>query len=465
MDKYLNDFQAFKKILIESSQNYNIKSMGESIGSGICYLCGKSTKVYGFVLPSIGYSFSTADKVGFIGGFLQKNRWKEIPICKDCATILETGKKFIDQNLSFKFYSSNYYLIPSIILTEKRSEILEIFIQRVNENKGREYHQGLVSDEDYLSEKITESGNDLKLIFIFYAKKGGGKYIDILKVVENVLPSQLNRILKTQNIVKNKYDEDFVQNIFGKKFTGDFVKFNFHDSKENKFDKNRNNWYISYGKNFFRINREFLNYVSKILSNQKMDRSYILSSFLKIIKEEFRNNEDSEFKKRVIESFMIYDFLVELDLMGDDIMENDKNEPKIGNTEIEKFFEERKKAFPNIQSKASFLVGALVNYVLWIQRDQRDLKYGDEPFRSKLYGLNIDEKKLKKIFTEAVEKLSEYKNSPKIQTDAANYLSYAGEGWDLSKDEISYYFSLGLVMGSILTMNKKDRGEKDGCEE
>jgi len=459
-DKYLNDFQIFQQILEESSRKryHNLKSMGESKGVGICYLCGENKEVYGFVLPSFGFSFSTADKKGFVGGFSQENRWKEIPICRDCAMILETGKKFSDQNLSFKFYNSNYYLIPSIILSEKESEILKKFLDRVNENKGKEYHNGLVADEDYLSDYVSRmDSNVLKLIFMFYAKKGGGKYIEILKVVENVLPSQFNRILKTQHKVQSKYNEDFVKKIFGKNSEGEFVKFNFQNFKKNEFDTNYNNWYIRFGQHFFGSNKEFLGYVSKILSNQYIDKQYILSFFVKTIKEKFRNNNDYEFKIRVTESLMIYEFLIELDLIGGENMENNENMIKIGNIEIEKFIEEREKAFPNIQAKASFLVGALVNYLLWIQRDQRKLDFGDEPFRSRLYGLNLDEKKLKKIFKEAVEKLNEYKKYTTLENDAANYLFDAGEGWTLSKDEISYYFSLGLVMGSVYLKEKIER--------
>jgi len=71
--------------------------------------------------------------------------------------------------------------------------------------------------------------------------------------------------------------------------------------------------------------------------------------------------------------------------------------------------------------------------------------------------LNLDEKKLKKIFREAVEKLNEYKKYTTLENDAANYLFDAGEDWTLSKDEISYYFSLGLVMGSVYLKEKIER--------
>jgi len=132
---------------------------------------------------------------------------------------------------------------------------------------------------------------------------------------------------------------------------------------------------------------------------------------------------------------------------------------------VEKFFEDRTDTFTRPEEKAIFMVGALVNYLLYVQRDERGIKWGEEPFRSKLYGLILDEAKIKKIFGKAVGKLAEYRRSyPTLEKIAGKYLSEAGTEWKLSKDEISYYFTLGLTLGGIFRVKEKKITKKEVME-
>jgi len=130
---------------------------------------------------------------------------------------------------------------------------------------------------------------------------------------------------------------------------------------------------------------------------------------------------------------------------------------------INQFFNERVDTFSSTEEKAAFMVGVLVNYLLYVQRDERNVELGKEPFRSKLYGLVLDEIKVKKIFGNAVSKLAEYRRSyPMLEKITGKYLSEAGKEWKSSKDEISYYFTLGLTLGSIFTVKEKKDNDKGG---
>ncbi len=458
-DKYLGDYKKFKEILIEKSKMkyYFLTSMGESKGNGRCYLCGKEREVYGFVLPAFGFSFSTADKRGFVGDLKRSNRWKEVPICEECAMILELGKGYLDKRLSFNFYGNKYYVIPSVVFEESYEDILTEFIDAISNYPSKEYHEGLIEEEDYIPELAMERGNIIKLIFMFYKLKPGGGYIDILKYVENVLPSHLKKIYDVQKKIRSSsvFSENLVKVLFGKKEVGTFVEF---DLRKTKISQGKNNWYIAFSRRFF-TNKEFLEFVGGILSGKVIERKYLIARFLNVIRQEFRNKNDYGFKLRVIESLMIYDFLQEMGLLRGDKMEQiGESKAKFSVEKVEEFFKERNKTFGHIEARASFLVGTLVNYLLYVQRDERGLGFGDEPFRSKLYGLSLDEKKVKKIFTSAVEKLSEYKRSTPLERVVADYLSKAGNGWKLSKDDISYYFALGMVMGTYLFMEKEKNG-------
>ncbi len=99
----------FRKVMIHNSRvNYYSKYKTESIGRDkVCSVCqAKKAEVYGFVNT---YNFYTVDKPGFVtGGFRQEDAWKNYPVCFDCAAMLEEGRKYIDNYLSFKFYGFNY---------------------------------------------------------------------------------------------------------------------------------------------------------------------------------------------------------------------------------------------------------------------------------------------------------------------------------------------------------------------
>jgi CRISPR-associated protein Csh1 len=117
-----------------------------------------------------------------------------------------------------------------------------------------------------------------------------------------------------------------------------------------------------------------------------------------------------------------------------------------GKTErVEKFLREYEVAFDTPDKKAAFLVGVLTKFLLDVQYASRK----STPFRSKLYGLKLDERRIKRLFPEIVEKLGEYDFSyPRLEEYISKALVEAeNSGWNLPKDEVSYYFALGLNLG------------------
>lgn len=312
-----------------------------------------------------------------------------------------------------------------------------------------------MSEEDPLKESIISKNDIFKLIFIFYAQKGGGSYIDIVSYVDDVLPSRMKRIYDTQSKLKKvkPFDEDSLKMLFGKSWVGSFVKV-----------KN-NNWHLMFLRDFFPnskiegvYDKYFLEIVSSILSNNFISKKLIFNSFIRKIRYDYIKKSDYEFKITVVKSLMLYDFLCNLNLFRGVKLEETKLDKEKVNLDslTEEFFENRKSTFSNDQEKASFTVGMLVNYVLHIQRKEREAKFGEEPFRKKLMGLKLDERKIKLIFSESIEKLSQYgSNYPSLEKMVANYLAKSGKNWTLSNDEISYFFSLGLTLGRLLKKDKE----------
>ncbi|NKQ38924.1 MAG: hypothetical protein HF967_05545 [Methanosarcinales archaeon] len=120
---------------------------------------------------------------------------------------------------------------------------------------------------------------------------------------------------------------------------------------------------------------------------------------------------------------------------------------------INKFFNEFEDSFDSNAKKAVFLEGVLTQYLLNIQYQER----GAAPFRIKLKGLNLDERQIKKLLPEIQNKLEEYgKNYYKsLESIISKYFVASGTNWNMSNNEISFYFTLGMNL-SYLFKTKKE---------
>jgi CRISPR-associated protein Csh1 len=120
---------------------------------------------------------------------------------------------------------------------------------------------------------------------------------------------------------------------------------------------------------------------------------------------------------------------------------------KVGsnNTDIEKFLEDYSAALDTPEKTAAFLEGVLVRKLLDIQYAQRN----STPFRSKLRGLRLDVDKLKSLLGEIENKLAAYdRGYPSLMSLTSNYMLEAeSKGWDISRNELTYFFTLGMNLG------------------
>ena len=124
----------------------------------------------------------------------------------------------------------------------------------------------------------------------------------------------------------------------------------------------------------------------------------------------------------------------------------DAKKPENGIENIKKFFEEFEQTFDEPAKKAAFLEGVLTRFLLDWQYANR----GSTPFKAKLYSLNLDEQRLKKLLVDLESKLMEYDLQYSwLKELIARYLIEAGNNWKLPKEEISYYFVLGLSLGRL----------------
>jgi CRISPR-associated protein Csh1 len=466
--QYIGDMNLFKKVLQNKAKEKYYKQYGKkSLGQDeICSVCHEKQKeVYGFVNT---YNFYTVDKPGFVsGGFKQQDAWKNYPVCYNCAVNLEQGKKYLNENLSFSFYGFKYLLIPKFITTRLMEESLEIledaFEQKASEilKSGFEkrFRYRLTSAENEIFDLISEQEDYISFDFLFYAEKQAA--FNILHHIEDVLPSRLKRLFQ----IKTHIDEIdiFSRVITDKNEEGKGLVFNFGVlreffpliSKKRTYDKN------------------FLELAGKVFSRKLIDYNFVVQAIVRKLKQQFINSKSTEII--CLKGYMLLNFLAEFGILskGGERMEvrpieelNDSFGSDVTNIsgKIEIFFKAHAGFFDNAEKKACFLVGFLVKKLLNIQK--RRTQGAKPPFLKKMQGLRLTEPIVKKMSYEAQNKLEQYDENyyHELETAIAQYMVSGGSKWNITNDEISFYFTIGMNLAGLFK-SKNEEEDNDGVDE
>ncbi len=455
--KYLNDYDFFKNQIIEKATEkyYTKKTNPTKKGYGECLLCGENKEVMGLVPNAIGFTFSTVDKQGNLPDLSYDNQWKLVPICLDCALDLEAGNKFIDKYLSFSEFGLKYYTIPNFLF-KKDKVINELFDNYLNHKNAKSYYNTIAKDEDDILDESEELNNLIEFKFLFYEKNNAA--FNILSYVESVIPSWIGNLYVNQNEI-NKiplFKEDLVKEIFIKKddFAGDFKEIVNEGRKFNHV--NNSNWVFGFLRDFYPIkesNKYYIDLVSSIFSGKKINFDFILSSSMDKIRRSFRKNPENDYSVKIytIEFLMLFKFLKKTGLLID-YGEKMENKNSLESLEDENQFSKYLEELDSPAKKASFLLGVLTRKLIAIQF--KELR--STPFTNKLWGLSLDEKKIKKLYPMVINKLNEYKIAySELTQDISINLLETSDNWNLSRDETSFYFVLGYTVNRLYKRPEK----------
>lgn len=440
-DKYIGDIPVFKKILLYSfanslhySQTYKIHAISKN---NVCSVCKQNSKeVYGLVTT---YTFYNIDKPGFVaGGFNRADAWKNYPVCLNCAIKLEAGKQYVDNFLKYNFYGFDYYVIPKLFQQDENTEVYQLLedfrkdIDNDNVKIKTEYGNLLSDTEENVLEILANQGNYLNNNLLFYEKSNAA--FRIILYIEDILPSRLKKLFEMkQHVDKKSIFKNFAED-------GKSLSFNFG-----------NIWHIFPRTREQDLSRYFLEIVDKIFTNRKIDYSFLMWGIMNGIRKEFRNRNGYT-KYSTLRGFQLLDYLNNLNLLKNfsgAMKMNEKDINKIFydndsplDEKINNLFAEFPSFFNQPAKKAVFLEGGLAQFLLNIQYQER----GATPFRTKLQGLKLDEKLVKRLLPDIQNKLEEYdKNYYRgLEKLISKYMIEAGDGWKMSKDEISFYFVLGM---------------------
>jgi len=470
--KYPGDFSAFKKILRAKGlsnyfEKYNKTSKSENKTCAICRK--KRTEVYGFVST---YKFYTVDKPGMVsGGFNQSKAWKNYPVCRNCALTLEEGKKFLEKNSKFKFYDFDYLLIPKPLNLDVNREIYEKLKDYHREGTkvqlNKDYKKLLGATKREILFYLSDKPNTFHCNILIYAASNNA--FKILRYIEGIFPNRLLELFDAKKIVdQNPVLKSYKVKVYkNRKPVGEKpLEFNFGSF-----------WYFFGKRDDEDKSSYFLDIVSKVFQNEKVNYRFFLNGVVNRMRKQFAKSYTS--KNALKESYYTKEagmrglcsllYLKQLDILSDydhgDIMNENKireivNNPQHENStqKLEAIFDIFSDFFNRNSKRAVFIVGALAQLLLDIQQVER----GGTPFRTKLQGLRLDQTKVKNLYREIQNKLEEYtKNYYRaLEKLAAEYLIQAGNDWGLSKDEVSFYFVLGMNLASYLKQSKEVKNDE-----
>ena len=452
---YLEEIDLFRKIFIQKcraslSQKYNTESLGKNKTCSVCLT--KKDEVYGFVTP---YNFYTVDKPGMVsGGFDQSLAWKNFPVCLDCALALESGKKYLNEFSHFQFYGFDYYVIPKPLIETDTAvyESLKTFQKEGEKIKLDEKYLSLMSDtKEEILHYLSERENSFLCNILIYEEDK--REFKIKRYIEDIFPSRLKQLFDVKTVIDRKQTlKSLLVPVF-------------KDNKkigERPFEFTFGNIYYFFGKDND-AHAYFLDIVSRIFSGKEISFPFVLSEITRKIREQF--NHKIPTNETSIRGLALLAYLDELELFGKkqvgrtmttppkSIVIDESSETK---KKADAIFEEFPTFFDTAAKRAVFLEGVLCQKLLGIQHHERDAT----PFRTRLQGLKLDQNKIQALLPQIQNKLEEYKAN--YYRDLEQLISAsmieAGNDWRLSKDEIAFYFVLGMNLANQFVNKKQDDG-------
>jgi CRISPR-associated protein Csh1 len=432
--KWLGEIKELKNHFFNESYKkyYDQQSKGKSEGNDqICSLTGNTGRVFGFV-NTLGFAI---DSQAFIrNGFDTSSGYKMFPVSEDAIPILEGARAILENKVAARFFDNiKYAILPHFVFQPDRENaifIAESFLEKAAYNadsKKDAGNEGFINDTEAILKEIIKSG-DLNRHEIYYSILFFEQQQAQFKIhleLNDVLPSRISKVLEAKKTAENRY----------KQLTSYTTKNG--DRKSQHITLYRLKDYFSTGEN--NTQPAFYKLINSIFTGQPYDDSKLLKLVL--------NSWKSSFKKNYHEKENYFNFLVKnslgnlyfLHLLGIFKKDNAMNEET---TPIEKldafhFIETHPAYFEKSYLKGAFIFGCLTARLLYNQPGNA--------FMKELHGLNVDRDLINKKFPKLISKLRQYGSEfPELEAAAMKFFAEPSDG--VSKDDISFAFTMGLVL-------------------
>jgi CRISPR-associated protein Csh1 len=448
-DMYIGRSPLFAKIRDNAAVEFykDFYSLGDKkiVGSNlICSMCRENREeLWGYV--SI-YNFYTSktDFAPIAGGLKKEMAYRNYPVCPECAAKLKKLRPVVNKYFSFKFCGFDYLLIPEVIKDTPDNDIMALIIDimvaqydtapglalnlqtRLGEFTMGARDKIIDSYSNEIFDYLAETNNASSYTMLFYSINNAE--FKILLTIENVFPCQFRAIFDAKRKAES---HDIFKSLPGNA-KGEIydLEFRFDTLKEflpiaNKIEGD--------------FSKAFLETTRNIFMQKKISFSFILQRIMSIVRRRFTNELNYELAMR--KAFLLLKFMSYLGIISTNKSENKREVTMTG--KFADFFAEHRDFFDSSAKQSIFMTGVLTQLLLNIQLFDK----GSAPFRKRLNGLKLNKDLVHRIFTEAREKLEQYGKNyyQEMEQDIAD-LMVKGEMEKLSKDEISFFFTLGMTL-------------------
>ena len=213
------------------------------------------------------------------------------------------------------------------------------------------------------------------------------------------------------------------------------------------------------GGSFTKSQRNVLTHLDAIFSGNTLDEAQVLRNIVDHLLAEFRRDlKHAGFA--VSRAFLLYDFYRKLQIIPSEKGEQ-MNTPIAEKSSYGHFLDENSEFFGAPAKRVAFLTGALVRCVMDVQYK----RLNSTPFEKKLKGMRVTEHSLKRLLHDSEAKLQVY-DVDHLHRDLLELLSQqwvetGKKGFDITDDEASFNFALGLNLNFHITSTyPKSGGEK-----
>lgn len=453
-DHLLGEIPEIKAILEKSAFDKYFRD-----GKGELFL--SENKTCAVTYQEVSEVWGRVDTLGFTvndvtfsrNGFDAKDSYKMFPVSPDAVKILEGTMRAMDQKLSFNFSNLKFFVLPHFVtlgddVLQKKKIVRKLVNALISPSEPGfdPMVKAIINSEQVFSSIIGDPdlGSNSVYYDIFFYEEAQAQFAIKLHV-SDVLPSRFRAIYNAKNAI-----ERFYQPITTRK------------NKKNEEEFLHLNFFLI--KNYFAIERFkkppliepfFFKIVEAIFYKNKVNEEQVLRAFMQKIVTAFKNlsTDKYAFDNHVKNTFCIHQFFQQLQLFRN--MDNKPNISEIVLTAFD-FIQEHDTFFKNRLQKAAFLLGCAVEVLLGSQRSNLN---GNEPFAKRLNNLNIDYDELQRIKIDLLSKSKQYADAKKLYDGAYiqnmlvqfDRLMMEGDDTNLTKTQISYAFSVGLVMEKEFT--------------
>lgn len=440
--KWFGEYDAYRQLFEgEAYAKYYEGSRGHNQVCAVTY--EESKEVWGRV-DTLGF---TVNDVAFArNGFQGKDSYKMFPVSPEVAKALEGTRRYVMEKHQQNFYSMRFFILPHFIQPQEEviRKVLREFERKIQENAAREMplQEGIISNERYVLEAIEKfelTNQDVYFDIFFYQQQQAQFLIKLH--LHDVLPSRIRQIFEAKKQIEETYQricrEPFKNKDTGQMETRDF-RFNFRlitpfYSYKVKTD-------VVFTPGFFKL-------LEAVFYGRPVHERTLLDTFLKTLRQAAKDPEqrDFNFPRLTKHSFAIYQFLFSLYLFKHPMTHSTVTPPLAEDGDeltLESFIAAHEASFfrGDEYKKGVFMFGCLTQILL--VRQYKRLK--NQPFFNKLNNLSIGEKEIQELLPQVINKLAQYEyRIPEMEGKIARAIVQPTE---MTKTEISYTFTLGMVM-------------------